>query len=93
VALTPPLGPRPQHDKAAIRINQAAHAGRTPAAAPGAGLAPERTIYITSASKCLAPGLRVVWVTAPRPQLQRLAEAARIITVTQPGLTGAVTTQ
>jgi len=60
---------------------------------PIATLAPERTIYITSASKSLAPGLRIAWVTAPRPQLQRLAEAARIISVTQPGLTGAVATQ
>ncbi|MBT3370356.1 MAG: PLP-dependent aminotransferase family protein [Rhodospirillaceae bacterium] len=60
---------------------------------PIASLAPERTIYITSASKCLAPGLRVAWVTAPRTRLLRLAEAARVITVTQPGLTGAVASQ
>ena len=33
---------------------------------PVAGLAPERTIYITSTSKCLAPGLRVGFVRAPR---------------------------
>ncbi|MBT3534069.1 MAG: PLP-dependent aminotransferase family protein [Rhodospirillaceae bacterium] len=57
---------------------------------PIAALAPERTIYITSASKCLAPGLRVAWVVAPRDRLPRLAEAARIITVTQPGVMGAV---
>ena len=60
---------------------------------PIATLAPERTIYLTSASKCLAPGLRVSWITAPRPQLARLAEAARIVTVTQPALTGAVVAQ
>lgn len=33
---------------------------------PVAGLAPERTIYITSTSKCLAPGLRVGFVRAPK---------------------------
>ena len=61
--------------------------------APIAALAPERTIYITSASKCLAPGLRVAWVTAPRDRLARLAEAARIITVTQPAVMGAIASQ
>jgi DNA-binding transcriptional MocR family regulator len=60
---------------------------------PIATLAPERTVYITSASKCLAPGLRVAWVTAPRARLLRLAEAARVFTVTQPALTGAVASQ
>ena len=61
--------------------------------APITSLAPERTIYITSASKSLAPGLRVAWVTAPRHHLSRLAEAVRITTVTQPALTGAVVSQ
>ncbi len=60
---------------------------------PIATLAPERTVYITSASKCLAPGLRVSWITGPRQHLLRLGEAARIVTVTQPALTGAVVTQ
>jgi DNA-binding transcriptional MocR family regulator len=58
-----------------------------------ASLAPERTIYITSASKCLAPGLRVGWATAPRRHLYRLAEAARIATFAQSALTGAVASQ
>lgn len=32
---------------------------------PIAALAPERTLYVTSTSKCLAPGLRVGFVRAP----------------------------
>lgn len=54
---------------------------------------PMAVVIVTSASKCLAPGLRVSWLSAPRRQLLRLAEAARIVTVTQPALTGAVVTQ
>ncbi|GAB5470927.1 MAG: PLP-dependent aminotransferase family protein [Rhodospirillales bacterium] len=40
---------------------------------PLASLAPERTLYVTSTSKCLGPGLRVGFVRAPAP----LAEATR----------------
>jgi DNA-binding transcriptional MocR family regulator len=60
---------------------------------PIAALAPERTIYVTSASKCLAPGLRVAWVAAPPALRPRLAEAARITTVTQPAVMGAIASQ
>jgi DNA-binding transcriptional MocR family regulator len=60
---------------------------------PIAALAPERTIYVTSASKCLAPGLRVAWVAAPPNLRPRLAEAARITTVTQPAVMGAIASQ
>jgi len=35
----------------------------------------------------------VSWVSGPRRHLSRLAEAARIVTVTQPALTGALVTQ
>lgn len=34
---------------------------------PIASLAPERTFYVASASKCLAPGFRVGWLVAPEP--------------------------
>ncbi len=42
---------------------------------PIATLAPERTIYIGSASKCFLPGLRVGWIVAPGPEVPRLAGA------------------
>src|SRR3546814_2600007 len=38
---------------------------------PIATFAPERTVYLTSASKCLAPGLRAGWIAAPRDQIGR----------------------
>lgn len=57
---------------------------------PIATLAPERTIYITSASKCLAAGLRVAWIAAPHDRVARLADALRVNTVAQPALTGEV---
>jgi DNA-binding transcriptional MocR family regulator len=43
--------------------------------APVATLAPARTIYVTSVSKCLAPGLRVGFVRAPAPQAAGLRNA------------------
>lgn len=44
---------------------------------PLAALAPERTYYITSLSKTVAPGLRVGFVAAPRQAVERLAEVVR----------------
>jgi 2-aminoadipate transaminase len=38
-------------------------------------LAPERTIYLSTFSKTLAPGLRIGWVTAPKPIIQRFVQA------------------
>jgi 2-aminoadipate transaminase len=38
-------------------------------------LAPERTIYLSTFSKTLAPGLRLAWVVAPKPLIQRLVQA------------------
>ncbi len=51
--------------------------GRLPEerAPPIATLAPERTIYVTSASKSVAPGLRFGMVLAPEAYFDRLADA------------------
>jgi 2-aminoadipate transaminase len=38
-------------------------------------LAPERTIYMSTFSKTLAPGIRLAWVVAPKPVIQRLVQA------------------
>ncbi|MCJ7512026.1 MAG: PLP-dependent aminotransferase family protein [Anaerolineales bacterium] len=38
-------------------------------------LAPERTIYLSTFSKTLAPGIRLAWITAPKPIIQRLVQA------------------
>jgi DNA-binding transcriptional MocR family regulator len=44
-------------------------------APPLASLAPERTLYIASTSKVVAGGLRVAYVAAPAPLVERLAHA------------------
>jgi 2-aminoadipate transaminase len=38
-------------------------------------LAPERTIYMSTFSKTLAPGLRLAWVVAPKPIIASLVQA------------------
>jgi 2-aminoadipate transaminase len=38
-------------------------------------LAPERTIYMSTFSKTLAPGIRLAWVVAPKPLIQRMVQA------------------
>jgi 2-aminoadipate transaminase len=38
-------------------------------------LAPERTIYLSTFSKTLAPGIRLAWVVAPKPIISRLVQA------------------
>ncbi len=43
--------------------------------APIAALSPERVVYIASASKWLAPGLRVAWMAPPAALRDRLAAA------------------
>jgi 2-aminoadipate transaminase len=38
-------------------------------------MAPERTIYMSTFSKTLAPGIRLAWITAPKPLITRLVQA------------------
>jgi len=38
-------------------------------------MAPERTIYLSTFSKTLAPGIRLAWVVAPKPIITRLVQA------------------
>ncbi len=38
-------------------------------------MAPERTIYMSTFSKTLAPGIRLAWITAPKPLIARLVQA------------------
>ena len=38
-------------------------------------MAPERTIYMSTFSKTLAPGIRLAWVVAPKPLIARLVQA------------------
>ncbi|SDH64006.1 PLP-dependent aminotransferase family protein [Roseospirillum parvum] len=42
---------------------------------PLAALAPERTVYLSSLSKCVAPGLRVGWLRAPAELAPALRQA------------------
>ena len=53
---------------------------------PVAALAPERTIYISSASKSFAPGLRLGIIASPEPFQQRIAEAQHDLFLTCPPL-------
>lgn len=53
---------------------------------PVAALAPERTVYITSASKSMAPGLRVGWMLAPEALVRKLDDARHSMTGTLPSV-------
>ena len=44
---------------------------------PLAALAPERTCFLTSTSKTLAPGLRIAYVLAPAAMVPRLTDSLR----------------
>ena len=58
--------------------------------APIATLAPERSYYLTSTSKALAPGLRIAYVAAPPEDVPRLAASLRATTWAVAPLTAAV---
>lgn len=51
-----------------------------------ATLAPERTIYIGSASKCFVPGLRIGWMVAPGQLVPQLAGAVHTRSLGPSGL-------
>jgi DNA-binding transcriptional MocR family regulator len=53
---------------------------------PIAALAPERTVYITSGSKSMAPGLRVGWTFAPENLVRRIDEARYSMTGSLPSV-------
>jgi DNA-binding transcriptional MocR family regulator len=57
---------------------------------PLAELAPERTCFLTSTSKTLAPGLRIAYVLAPAPMVPRLTDSLRATTWAVAPLTAAV---
>ncbi len=57
---------------------------------PIAALAPERTYYLTSTSKTLAPGLRIAYVKAPPAMVPRLAATLRATTWAVAPLTAAI---
>jgi DNA-binding transcriptional MocR family regulator len=51
-----------------------------------AALAPERTVFVSSASKSFAPGLRAGWIFAPEHLMHPLMSAAYATSVCQPPL-------
>jgi DNA-binding transcriptional MocR family regulator len=57
---------------------------------PIATLAPERSYYLTSTSKTLAPGLRIAYVAAPPAMVPRLTASLRATTWAVAPLTAAV---
>ena len=61
--------------------------------APLARLAPDRTIYITSVSKCLAPGLRVGYLCAPSRYVRSLRAAVNLSCWMPPPLMAEIATR
>lgn len=61
--------------------------------APIAAHAPDRTIYVASASKCLAPGLRVAWMAVPAALRARLAETMHALALALPAFTAEIVTR
>jgi DNA-binding transcriptional MocR family regulator len=57
---------------------------------PLAALAPDRTCFLTSTSKTLAPGLRIAYVLAPSTMIPRLTDSLRATTWAVAPLTAAV---
>ncbi|MEZ5935517.1 MAG: PLP-dependent aminotransferase family protein [Alphaproteobacteria bacterium] len=60
---------------------------------PFAALAPERTVYITTASKIISPNLRFGVLVAPERLFDRLADAQSDLFLTCPALMAALFTQ
>lgn len=62
-------------------------------ALPIAAIIPERTVYITSASKMIAPNLRFGSVSAPKALYERIADAQADLFIICPALMAAIFTQ
>ncbi|MGI9491877.1 MAG: PLP-dependent aminotransferase family protein [Geminicoccaceae bacterium] len=62
-------------------------------ALPIAAMAPERTVYITNASKMIAPNLRFGSISAPATLYDRLADAQADFFIMCPALMAAIFTQ
>lgn len=60
---------------------------------PLAALWPEGVIYVCGLSKCVAPGLRVGYLSAPARLMSRLRDALVLLSWTAPSLHGAVATE
>lgn len=60
---------------------------------PLAALWPEGVIYVCGLSKCVAPGLRVGYLSAPERLMSRLRDALVLLSWTAPSLHGAVATE
>lgn len=63
-----------------------AAAGVTDRDAPIAALAPERTIYITSLSKCVSPALRTGFMAAPTSLVEPLSNTIHTLSLANPPL-------
>ncbi len=77
-----------QHDL--LIIEDDSYGFHVPASTPLAALVPERTYFIASASKSLAPGLRVAFLLAPDGMTKRLEAAVFATTVMAPPATAAM---
>ncbi len=55
-----------------------------------AQLAPERTLYMTSLSKSVAPGLRIAWAFGPADIMAKLGHTLYGLRVSQPALTAEI---
>ena len=60
---------------------------------PLSGFAPDHAIYVTSLSKCVAPGLRIGYVRAGEAVLERIGNALRASTLMAPPLMAEVATR
>lgn len=71
-----------------------AHYAASAGLEPLVNLAPERTIYLTSLSKAVLPGLRAGYLLAPNDQLfDRIATGLRATVCTPPGLSRTIATE
>ncbi len=60
---------------------------------PLSGFAPDLSVYVTSLSKCVAPGLRIGFVRAEEPIVERIGNALRASTLMAPPLMAEVATR